>query len=793
MLRLQLVTVFFLVFNSIITSQFKTQNPDPQSNSLFKVFFVNENTGWAVGSLGTLMKTKDGGKNWTTQCMGFSAIRDLYFVDENIGWIVTGGDIHDSADGAILKTTDGGLTWKDQLRDLWDYSKITYPFRVFRAITFVDRNRGWATGSKWVNDTLNVAVIYKTTNGGETWNEIFSNSKRYSGITKVQFENLNTGYMLYLNNSITEIDKTTDGGVTWKKIEGGISTGSLMCFEKEGTAFLASHNNTGIVEVNENGSEWKVVWDYKKYLLSHFSGMKPVITEIKLFGNKGVASGYYVDMPKGIFYAFTLSTNDKFATVDINIFPDIFLFQIEPFNSLYSFSGTRWFITTNVYRGLSKMHSFGNNLLVSDDMCRTLNYNSKIYFEKNLTDLIFNDAVGLICGEKGTILRSENNGKTWKEETPITDKNLLSIVAFRDGSYIVGGEKGSLFKSVDKAKTWQNKSLDEKDHIYSIFFTDEKKGWLCGGYKGDSGNPTQHAVIFITTDGGSSWTEQFRETGKTLYSIYFIDENNGWAVGSKRYVYRTVDGGKTWIMQTEFGGASWQDYRNIYKVQFISKNVGFIFMNENDYKLIYKTIDGGNSWTELYNIDSYVAAWNRNIAELKDVLIIDENTMYAFGKGQYISPEHGVILKTTDGAKTWNVVKRELLYFNKAVSYNGHIWACGENGYVVNDEDFNLSLTDYETKEIVNVPTTYSLCQNYPNPFNPETVIEYTIPKSSNVEIKVYDILGREIATLVKEFKQAGKYSAKFSISGRNCSSGIYFYRISAEDFSLVKKMMLIK
>jgi len=91
----------------------------------------------------------------------------------------------------------------------------------------------------------------------------------------------------------------------------------------------------------------------------------------------------------------------------------------------------------------------------------------------------------------------------------------------------------------------------------------------------------------------------------------------------------------------------------------------------------------------------------------------------------------------------------------------------------------------------------FSLANNYPNPFNPETTIEYTIPKATNVEIKVYDVLGREVTTLVNEFKQAGKYSAKFNISNsersRGMSSGVYFYRMSTEGFTLVKKMMLLK
>jgi hypothetical protein len=88
-------------------------------------------------------------------------------------------------------------------------------------------------------------------------------------------------------------------------------------------------------------------------------------------------------------------------------------------------------------------------------------------------------------------------------------------------------------------------------------------------------------------------------------------------------------------------------------------------------------------------------------------------------------------------------------------------------------------------------PTTYSLSQNYPNPFNPVTKINFAIPKSGLVTIKVYDITGKEVSTLVNEVKNAGSYSVDFTAN--NISSGVYFYKISAGDFSSVKKMMLIK
>jgi len=96
-----------------------------------------------------------------------------------------------------------------------------------------------------------------------------------------------------------------------------------------------------------------------------------------------------------------------------------------------------------------------------------------------------------------------------------------------------------------------------------------------------------------------------------------------------------------------------------------------------------------------------------------------------------------------------------------------------------------------DVKEVDGLPVTYKLDQNYPNPFNPSTVINFTIPKAGNVTLKVYNTLGQEVATLVNEYKNASNYQVTFNAN--NLSSGIYFYTINAGDFSLTKKMMLIK
>jgi hypothetical protein len=99
--------------------------------------------------------------------------------------------------------------------------------------------------------------------------------------------------------------------------------------------------------------------------------------------------------------------------------------------------------------------------------------------------------------------------------------------------------------------------------------------------------------------------------------------------------------------------------------------------------------------------------------------------------------------------------------------------------------------TDVETEDESNLPKEFALAQNYPNPFNPSTIIGYQLPKGGNVSLKIYDLLGNEIVTLVNEHKEVGNYEVEFNASG--ISSGIYFYKLQAGDKSFIKKMSVIK
>ncbi len=107
----------------------------------------------------------------------------------------------------------------------------------------------------------------------------------------------------------------------------------------------------------------------------------------------------------------------------------------------------------------------------------------------------------------------------------------------------------------------------------------------------------------------------------------------------------------------------------------------------------------------------------------------------------------------------------------------------------ISEEYFAItSIFDNDHKENAK---TFQLYQNYPNPFNPSTKINYSIPWTSLVILKVYDILGKEVATLINEEKSVGNYKVEFNAS--NLSSGIYFYRMQAGSFVSTKKFILLR
>jgi ligand-binding sensor domain-containing protein len=117
-------------------------------------------------------------------------------------------------------------------------------------------------------------------------------------------------------------------------------------------------------------------------------------------------------------------------------------------------------------------------------------------------------------------------------------------------------------------------------------------------------------------------------------------------------------------------------------------------------------------------------------------------------------------------------------------------WLGTWNGLAVFNENGVVSVDENDTF-IKTVPNGYALSQNFPNPFNPSTTIEFTLPKSEFVELKVYSILGKEVVNLVSAKLQQGKHT--YTFDGENLASGIYYYQLTAGDYREVKKMILLR
>jgi hypothetical protein len=159
------------------------------------------------------------------------------------------------------------------------------------------------------------------------------------------------------------------------------------------------------------------------------------------------------------------------------------------------------------------------------------------------------------------------------------------------------------------------------------------------------------------------------------------------------------------------------------------------------------------------------------------------------GSNIFAGTSNGVYLSTNNGAN-WTQINDGFnpvpTVYSLAIA-NNYIFA-GTYGYSV----WKRSLSITEVKNISpEMPSDFALHQNYPNPFNPVTNIKFDIPKSEFVTVKIFDVTGREIETLLSEQLQAGRYSISWDAT--NYPSGVYFYQLITNSYSQTKKMILIK
>ena len=377
-------------------------------------------------------------------------------------------------------------------------------------------------------------------------------------------------------------------------------------------------------------------------------------------------------------------------------------------------------------------------------------------------------------------IRTTDGGSNWICDTIETVTGVFtSLCAIDAGTAYVSikqqGVSGKIYKTTDGGNQWQQQTVGFtvlNDAPKFIHFFDSAKGVAIGQRQGN------YFEIFTTTDGGNNWLQVPNTNMPALLSNevpagddYASALNSIWFLTSESRIFRSTDAGITWSYFNSPQNFSGGDPN----ISFQNGNTGILIANMNS---LWKTNDSGQSWSPI-SYSGYISP--RYIC-------------YVPGSSStYVITSQGGSIYTPDGGNSFITIDSIGHFHLDFVSISTG-WADGSSTGRIYKWAGSFVPVEEEFAEV----SDFVLEQNYPNPFNPSTKIKYQIPASLNpskggtlVTLKVFDVLGNEIETLVSEEKQTGTYELTWNAS--NLPNGVYFYQLKAGSFVQTKKMILIK
>ncbi len=407
---------------------------------------------------------------------------------------------------------------------------------------------------------------------------------------------------------------------------------------------------------------------------------------------------------------------------------------------------------------------------------------------------------GFLTANSGLPWKTIDGGMTWNEQVQNIAGSIshLKFVSLTCGFAIASGK---MFKTSDGGSTWLGLDTARFSNMISFDMIDSLYGWA-----------TDINTAYKTTDGGSTWNAGFIGRGISIYrGVNFYDGRLGVIAEARNNNndasnYITVDSGKTWTGYTMPGSVS-----SYSKVQFTDYQHGWLVEQGG----VWRTVDTGKTWAKIYWDSTYYIPWGFDFVDSLHGWYVNDKARFTSDGGNtwsssplpygeeiedvhFISLKkgfavgyYGSIFSTTDGGWTWQSDSHNSsvpLFSISEVRDNNvsNLWVGGDS-FVV--EYMNTATTRAEI--VHSLPKQFLLNQNYPNPFNPSTIISYQLPTNGFVTLELFDILGRQVKTLVNERQTAGTHSVTFNAS--NLSSGVYFYRLTAGSYVQTKKLMLIK
>jgi len=338
-----------------------------------------------------------------------------------------------------------------------------------------------------------------------------------------------------------------------------------------------------------------------------------------------------------------------------------------------------------------------------------------------------------------------------------TSVNFIWSLLVKDTIYYAAYEKGILY-STNKGNTWNfvNDNNIKNNDVRSLVNVDNKIYAAVWG-KG----------VYVSTDMGNTWSQSGQIEVNAVQSLAKDSKNNIYAATFGGGIYKSTDMGMTWN-QLDIS------YRHIWTLAVDANDN--IFAGSFGNGVYYSSNEGAN-WTVLNN--SLTGEY------IYSLVIDDSSKIYASawynGIYQIVDPTSNSSVAMSLGLMGTGVTS---LFYD-----GGYLYAANEKGSLLRVDLKKLVGNEVTNKD--NKISGYYLAQNYPNPFNPTTKINYCIPENGLVTLKVYDISGKVVATLVNVYQNAGNYTVEFNAG--NLSTGMYIYKLEFNNKILAKKMLLIK
>lgn len=401
----------------------------------------------------------------------------------------------------------------------------------------------------------------------------------------------------------------------------------------------------------------------------------------------------------------------------------------------------------------------------------------------SLSNISFADSThGCLCGSDGTFLYTSDNGRSWSVDTIPTPLQIVKCrmvsedVAWAFAIDLSG--QSTIFMTTDRGASWSVTAVPDTLPALGAAFLSEQIAYA-----------TTATHCWKTTDGGNTWNQRGRILGRSdppfpeFYDpMEFLDESIGFIAGTIAPVFvigppqKTTDGGWTWIY-------SWMGTRSPGPGGFAS-GVPVASGYGGLCTFRYFTVDDIGYWNH-----ELILSWNN----LQDTIVLpipfQDGTGYA--RGFALDRQNiwrlwaRTVRRTTNGGSFWIADTLPVHIHEILVDRLGHRLALGSGKL------FRFTGGPNSAEPFENVPSAIILHQNYPNPFNPGTTITFSLPHATDGSLRVFDVLGREVATLVDGVQNPGHTSVQWNATGM--AGGIYFYRLQVGSFVETKRLVLLR